>query len=372
MKQSLPTSFGLALLLASCILAPEANAQGCHQVVLDLPDITCCGTYQQENSTCQSSVVPGDYSLFCTLGSGDCCGQGYHLANTVSDPQECGYCNYCDNGDILCGNPPGGCCQPPIGGCGPHYLWRSDLCQCVRASPIIVDTTGEGFHLTSAQDGVAFDIAGDGHPVQMGWTAATSRNAFLALDRNHNGKIDDGTELFGNFTPQPKSDDPNGFLALAVFDRPENGGNGDGIIDHRDAVFSHLVLWIDENHDGISQPDELHSLPELGVFSLALKYKESRRTDEFGNEFRYKAAVNPDPHDGESKDGRWTFDVFFLLIDSPSRVTSAMQRRPLLFARNRCGRGQVLLGDGLDFRSWGFSHSHGSPIVQRNDCGGGR
>jgi len=205
------------------------------------------------------------------------------------------------------------CCQWQQ--CPPHYFWDEADCQCEFASPIIVDTTGEGFHLTSAQEGVAFDIAGDGHPIQMAWTAATSRNAFLALDRNHNGKIDNGKELFGNFTRQPKSHDPNGFLALAEFDKPENGGNGDGIIDKRDAIFSHLLLWIDENHDGVSQPNELHTLPELGVSSLALKYKDSRRTDEFGNLFRYKAAVDPDPRDSESKDGRWTYDVFFMTID---------------------------------------------------------
>lgn len=103
----------------------------------------------------------------------------------------------------------------------------------------------------------------------------------------------------------------NGFRALAEFDKPENGGNGDGIIDERDAVFSQLRLWIDENHDGISQPNELHTLPELGVFSLALKYRESKRTDKFDNWFRYKAAVNPQPPDEDSTDGRWMFDVIF-------------------------------------------------------------
>jgi hypothetical protein len=69
---------------------------------------------------------------------------------------------------------------------------------------------------------------------------------------------------------------------------------------------------LDESCAGISQQNELHSLPELGVYSLGLKYRESRRTDEFGNQFRYKAAVNPDSKDGESKDGRVTYDVFFV------------------------------------------------------------
>jgi hypothetical protein len=174
-----------------------------------------------------------------------------------------------------------------------------------------VDTDGHGFHLTSAADGIWFDIAGNGHPVKFAWTAANSRNAFLALDRNHNGRIDSGKELFGNFTEQPPSDDPNGYLALAEFDKPENGGNGDGIIDWHDAVYSKLLLWIDENHDGISQPNELHSLPELGVFSIALTYNREPFIDQFGNSFRYRGVLNPDPLDGESRDGRYTYDVFF-------------------------------------------------------------
>jgi hypothetical protein len=219
-------------------------------------------------------------------------------------------CPNCDN-----------CC---CGGCTDVVGVSPDTTACPQgccSSPIIVDTTGHGFHLTSAEDGVLFDIHADGHPVLISWTAAGSGNAFLALDRNHNGKIDNGKELFGNVTQQPKSDHPNGYLALAEFDKPENGGNGDGIIDDRDDVFSHLRLWIDENHDGISQPEELHTLPELGVYSISLHYRDDQRfRDQYGNWFHYQAALNPDPKDGTSKDGRITYDVFFKTASQPSAL----------------------------------------------------
>jgi hypothetical protein len=162
-----------------------------------------------------------------------------------------------------------------------------------------------------------FDIFGDGHPVQIAWTAAGSGNAFLALDRNRNGKIDSGKELFGSVTEQPPSANANGYLALEEFDKPENGGNRDGIIDARDAVYSKLLLWIDENHDGISQPNELHTLPELGVFSISLHYRDDEHFfDQYGNWFHYQSVLNPDPRDGESKDGRVTYDVFFEIAGS--------------------------------------------------------
>jgi hypothetical protein len=203
---------------------------------------------------------------------------------------------------------PNGCDPPPA----PTDFTADQDAPPTTCDPILIDISGQGFHLTSAADGVVFDFFANGHPIRIPWSSPASGNAFLVLDRNHNGKIDDATELFSNLTIQTKSPIPNGFMALAEFDKPENGGNGDGIIDEKDAVFSHLLLWVDENHDGISQPNELHSLPELGVFSLGLKFKESRRTDEFGNVFRFRAKVNPRDKDDESSVGAMAYDVFLV------------------------------------------------------------
>jgi hypothetical protein len=207
-------------------------------------------------------------------------------------------------------------CNPPGGGGG-----GGPVCYCdpnnpdpnCCGSPIILDVSGKGFVLTSAQEGVKFDIAGTGHPVQIAWIAQGADNAFLCLP-DANGMCDDGKDLFGNFTPQPPSSTPNGFAALAVYDQPANGGNGDGVIDSHDAIFSSLRLWIDANHDGVSQPNEIYTLPQLGIAAISLDYKRDDRTDQYGNVFRYRAKVRSTSDDV----GRWAYDVFFVRLNPAS------------------------------------------------------
>lgn len=203
-------------------------------------------------------------------------------------------------------NPPPPPSPPPPTGCDPILDPNSTACQ--PNSPIVLDISGSGFDLTSAANGVVFDISGTGHPIQIAWTAPGAQNAFLCLP-DSSGRCDDGKDLFGNFTPQPPSATPNGFAALAVYDQPTNGGNGDGVIDANDAVFSSLRLWIDANHDGISQPNELYTLPSLGIISIGLSYKWDQRTDQYGNVFRYRAQVNPGGAPGV---GRIAYDVFLV------------------------------------------------------------
>ena len=133
---------------------------------------------------------------------------------------------------------------------------------------------------------VAFDIDADGAADQVAWTSARSRDAFLTLDRNGNGAVDDGGELFGNATRLVDGTfASDGYVVLAELDQPENGGNGNGFIDRADRIYAELRLWTDSNHDGVSAPSELTSLETRDVVAIRTAARRSAATDEHGNRF---------------------------------------------------------------------------------------
>ena len=111
----------------------------------------------------------------------------------------------------------------------------------IPASPIILDLNGDGVRTIGVEDGVHFDHDGNRFAEKTGWVSA--EDALLVWDKNRNGLIDDGSELFGNnYTLKDGSKAANGFEALKEFD-----SNGDGVVDARDDRWGELQLWQDRN-----------------------------------------------------------------------------------------------------------------------------
>jgi hypothetical protein len=173
-----------------------------------------------------------------------------------------------------------------------------------KESPIIIDVDGGGYRFTSIADGVLFDIRNDGNPPQIAWTRANRELAFLAIDRDGNGAIENGAELFGNHTPlQSGKLAGNGFEALAELDL-----SGDGIVDERDPGWSRLLLWTDRDHDRRSSATELQPVATSSILALRTDAQLLGRRDRHGNEIRFMSVAMFRHESGQRS--RQYYDVF--------------------------------------------------------------
>lgn len=152
--------------------------------------------------------------------------------------------------------------------------WGNKIFSISIYDPLALDLNGDGkIGISPASNGGAyFDHNGDGVSHKSSWI--NKEDGILAYDRNGNGKIDDGSELFGNFT-QIKDKDGNQRLAKHGYEALANlDSNNDGVIDINDKDFNKLRIWQDINKDGVSQTNELKTLDELNIKSLNLNYNE--------------------------------------------------------------------------------------------------
>jgi hypothetical protein len=179
-------------------------------------------------------------------------------------------------------------------------------------SPIVVDLGNDGIKLGKAGVGVYFDVNADGVRDHVQWVRDGGDEGFLAIDRSGNGLIDDGSELFGVGTPMilESRNAPNGFVGLAQYDSRQLGGNDDGKISEADAIWPQLRIWIDQNADGVSSSNEMHTLRSVGLTALDSIPRIRKYVDEAGNIIPYWAWATQ-----RAKPGRTLMaDVFFLVL----------------------------------------------------------
>lgn len=182
---------------------------------------------------------------------------------------------------------------------------------CTYCSPLVLDMRGDGIRTSGADDPIHFDVDADGTVDRIGWVVPDTDDAFLWRDVERNHRVDDGSELFGVGMTLPDGDRArNGFEALAVYDRAEHGGNGDGEITAADGIWRRLRLWRDGNHNGVSEATEISPIQGSGVVSMDLGWIESFDVDLAGNQHRmvstYRLRVGGAPHAE-----RALVDVFF-------------------------------------------------------------
>ena len=178
-------------------------------------------------------------------------------------------------------------------------------------SPIILDLNGDGVRTLGIEAGVKFDLFADGTAINAGWVS--SGDGLLVLDRNHDGSINDGLELFGTATKLSSGQTAqDGYSALRELDL-----NKDGVISSDDAAYAELKVWVDSNSDGVSQGGELKSLSSLGIAKISLATTVGTATDN-GNILGLTSTY--ETTDGVTHDAA---DVWFLADTSRSGPQSS-------------------------------------------------
>jgi hypothetical protein len=223
-----------------------------------------CNAYCWSANPSQNGVDPG--STYCAAG-------------------EISYC-WC-NGWSPC----------PVQGCDPtgvnqmncvadNAQWDPYTCSC-NYSPILIGLIpGGSYRLSSVEQGVWFDVTGDGTLERTAWTLRQSPVGFLVMDRNGNGTIDSATEMFGSLTPLTSgARAANGFDVLAEIDA--NGSHPDGVINALDPDYHRMHVWTDWNHDGVSSTSELIPLDRSGIVGIDVAYRAIDYTDRHGNRFAF-------------------------------------------------------------------------------------
>ena len=196
-------------------------------------------------------------------------------------------------------------------------------------SPLVLDLDGDGVETISSEQGVYFDHAGDGFAEKTGWVSPD--DGLLAIDLNNDGKIDNGTELFGNNTRLSNGETAaNGFEALKEYD-----SNSDGVIDEFDRDFQALKVWQDLNLDGKTQELELKTLEELGITSINTDYSEQTQLQHDNQLIQTGSFTNADSPSNE------LVDVWFQTDESQSIYQNSSENT-------------AELSDYPDIKGWGY------------------
>jgi hypothetical protein len=303
------TSLTIAIALAGAVLIPSTVSAVCgYGNCSSAPPGYCLNGLCYIAPERQSSYFDPDCSGGSVYCNWDICFFYERLNGSCSPGAQC-----YDSDNFSCG---GTNCYAICGDdeqcvCGcQNGVWSCEgsVCSC-GSSPILINLKNNSAddRLTSAGAGVTFDLDANGFAERVAWTEAHSPAGFLVLDRNQNGIIDNGSELFGTATvKRDGSLAQNGFDAMAEFDL-----NGDLRLDARDGVYGNLRIWLDSNHSGSSEPGELLTLAEARIVAILLDYEETKRKDRFGNSYRFEGTALVAKENNEDKQRR-IFDVYLM------------------------------------------------------------